>query len=357
MVQPSTWELVDEGRPARQQRILLTGGAGVVGHALLPRLGPADLTCLVHHAPIERPAVTSVSGDLTAPGLGLDRRSYARLANRIDVVVHCAAVTNFNRDDGTLEATNIGGTEEIAAFAEDAGAHLVHVSTAYLHARADGERGRKAVRYATSKRAAEEIVGSAAVPHAILRPSIVIGDSRTGYIRAFQGLHLVAGAVLDGFVPVAPFDPSWPVDFVSSDVVADAIATAVEHRMTGVRWITAGDQALTLASAMGVVETLGEELGVAMHPVRFVPPEVFDRLFAPVFLSELPRRVRHMVVNLLEYFAAYLAVDEPLPSDLGSIAAAGGFEVPDPHEALLTSLRYWAMATGRVDGLAAATAT
>jgi nucleoside-diphosphate-sugar epimerase len=332
---------------SRAGRVLLTGASGVVGDAVLVRLGRHDVTCLTHRARLDRPGVQFVSGDLTADRLGLDPSTYDELAAQVDTVVHCAAVTQFNRRDGSLERTNIAGTEQIVAFAERAGAHLVHVSTAFLHA-ADGDRrGGDTGRYAASKRAGEDVVRAGAAAHVILRPSIVIGHSRTGYIKAFQGLHMVAGAVLGGVVPIAPFDPRWRLDFVPGDVVADAVVVAAERRLTGEHWLTAGPAALTLGAAMEVVESLGRELGQPIDPVRFVPPDVYDRLFAPVFLDALPIGQRRIVVKLVEFFTAYLAMDEALPSDLPALAAQGVAPLGDLGEALTTSLRHWARATGR----------
>jgi thioester reductase-like protein len=48
---------------------------------------------------------------------GLAGGAYAELAGRVGAVIHCAAVTDFNRSDGSLEATNIAGTEHVAAAA------------------------------------------------------------------------------------------------------------------------------------------------------------------------------------------------------------------------------------------------
>ena len=71
---------------------------------------------------------------------------------------------------------------------------LYHVSTAFVHTTVDGDRGRTAIGYASSKLAGEKVVRSSGVPHVILRPSVVIGDSDTGEIAAFQGLYqVVAG--------------------------------------------------------------------------------------------------------------------------------------------------------------------
>ena len=103
--------------PARRRTVLLTGASGVVGSALLQRLRVVEVVCLVHRTPVTGPGIRSVRGDVSAPQLGLDPATYARLATTVDAVVHCAAVTEFNRTDGSLEATNVTGTQHVVDFA------------------------------------------------------------------------------------------------------------------------------------------------------------------------------------------------------------------------------------------------
>jgi nucleoside-diphosphate-sugar epimerase len=329
--------------------VLLTGASGLVGQALLDAMGGRDVICLNHRTPVNRTGVKTVQGDLMQPNLGLADDDYRALANQIDAIIHCAAVTDFNRRDGSLETTNVAGTEKIIALAQAADARLYHVSTAFLHAKADGERGKTAVGYADSKRAAEELVLSSSVPHVMLRPSVVIGDSRSGVVSTFQGLYLVAGAIFAGFVPLIPFDRTWPIDFLPRDVVADAITAVVDSELrSGEFWITAGTKALSLERAVGLCVGLANQLGTPVDDVRFVPPEMWDRLIAPVFLETLPLRVRRTVTRLLEFFAAYLCVDDALPSDLDRLEGLGAKPLPDQEATLLTSLRYWADATGKV---------
>ena len=255
------------GRPPDTGRrtVLLTGGSGVVGRALLRRLGDCDVVCLVHRSPVSGPNVTTVPGDIAKPMFGLAGQVYAELAARVDAIIHCAAITGFNRTDGSLEATNIEGTEHVTAFAAAAAAKpvLYHVSTAFVHTTADGDRGRTAIGYASSKSAAEQVVRSSGVPHVILRPSVVIGDSDTGEIAAFQGLHQVVAGLFAGIVPMIPFDPGWPIDFVPVDVVADSIACLVENRVSeGEFWISAGEAALSLDEGVAVVVEFARGLGV-----------------------------------------------------------------------------------------------
>src|SRR5215469_13842560 len=278
---------------AARRTVLLTGASGVVGRALLPRLRDFDVACLVHRSPVSGPNVTAVPGDIAKPMLGLAEQAYMELAAKVDAVIHCAAVTDFGRTDGSLETTNIAGTENVAAFAAAANAVLYHVSTAFVHTKADGDRGRTAIGYASSKSAAEEAVRASCIPHVIVRPSVVIGDSGTGEIAAFQGLHQVVAGLFAGIVPMIPFDPGWPIDFVPADVVADAIACVVENRVSsGEFWITAGEKALRLDEGVAVAVEFARDLGAAVDMPRFVPPEMFDRLIGPVFLDALPTRIR-----------------------------------------------------------------
>jgi nucleoside-diphosphate-sugar epimerase len=288
-----------------------------------------------------------VSGDIAEPMFGLAERDYQDLAARVDAVIHCAAVTDFNRTDGSLEATNIAGTEHVAAFAAAARAVLYHVSTAFVHTTVDGDRGRTAIGYASSKAAAEQVVRSSGVPHVIFRPSVVIGDSDTGEIAAFQGLHRVVAGLFAGIVPMIPFDPRWPIDFVPVDVVADAIACVVENRVSeGEFWLSAGEAALSLDEGFAIAVEFARGLGVSVDMPRFVPPEMFDRLIGPVFIDALPDKIRRNVLRMLEFFTTYLESGQTKPSSLDQLVALGATPLPDQRESLRNNLRYWAAQNG-----------
>ena len=330
-----------------RRTVLLTGASGVVGRALLHRLRDFDVVCLVHRSPVSGPNVTTVPGDVARPMFGLAERAYAELAAKVDAVIHCAAVTDFNRTDGSLEATNVTGTERVAAFAATAKAVLYHVSTAFVHTTADGDRGRTAIGYAASKSAAEQYVRSSGVPHVIFRPSVVIGNSGTGEIAAFQGLHRVAAGMFAGTVPMIPFEPGWPIDFMPADIVADAIACVVQNQVSqGEFWVTAGEKALRLDEAVAVTIEVGRELGVSVDVPRFVPPEMFDRLIGPVFLDALPGKIRRNVLRMLEFFTTYLQSGQDKPSSLDQLVALGARPLPDQRESLRSTLLYWAAQSG-----------
>src|SRR4051794_11888208 len=101
--------------PAASARrtVLVTDGSGDVDHALLERLRGQDVICLTHRTPITVPGVTSLHGDVCQPRLGLTLEANKDLTRRVDAVRHCAAVTELNRTDGSLEATNVTGTQRM----------------------------------------------------------------------------------------------------------------------------------------------------------------------------------------------------------------------------------------------------
>jgi uncharacterized protein YbjT (DUF2867 family) len=210
-----------------------------------------------------------------------------------------------------------------------------------------GDRGRTAIGYASSKSAAEQVVRSSGVPHVIVRPSVIIGDSGTGEIAAFQGLHQVVAGLFAGLVPMIPFDSRWPIDFVPADVVADAIACLVENRVSeGEFWLSAGEAALSLDEGVAVVVEFARGLGVSIDMPRFVPPDMFDRLIGPVFLDALPGRIRRNVLRMLEFFTTYLQSGQIKPSSLDQLVALGARPLPDQRESLRNSVRYWAERNG-----------
>jgi nucleoside-diphosphate-sugar epimerase len=314
--------------------LLLTGGTGVVGSALLPKLGAHDVTCLVHSTPMGDRKV--LRGDIRLPRLGLSRSVFRGLAAAVDVIVHAAADTSLGAESVMAE-TNVTGTARIVELAQEAKARLVHVSTAFSAVSAEGDS--PALAYARTKANAEDLVRASGLPAVVVRPSIIVGDSRTGRIARHQGFHKLLEAFVRGLLPIIPMDPSRLVDFVPQDVVADNIASLLDRDCDGTElWLTAGSRALRLDTTVAEVRATAAELGQRIPPARFADPDLYERLIVPVFLQAVPAPTRKLMKTLAEQLAPYLAIREPFPSDVS--------ELPDQVCTLRATVRRWAKTSG-----------
>ncbi|MFJ9011647.1 SDR family oxidoreductase [Streptomyces canus] len=341
--------------PSSRPTVLLTGASGVLGTALLAELpSSCEVIALIHQCRCPA-AAQQICGDLTAPRLGLDRATYTDLTRRVDVVVHCAAVTDFTKGPEATHALNEAGTRAVVELAADAGAVLHHVSTAFVArheltrsriGRDTGEAGARPEDYLDSKRAGEKVVRDSGVPAVIVRPSIVIGDSGTGKISAFQGLHGILLMLLRGLMPLVPLPATSLIDFVPQDVVARAITALIaDGRREGEVWVTAGREALRAEQVLQVVSDACTELGLSTVMPRIVGADMVDRLIRPVFLAGgLPKRALRRFDDMLAMTALF--ADAPtFPTSLGELP--GGPQPLTRHDldaALRQTLMYLARA-------------
>lgn len=315
---------------------LLTGASGVVGRALIDVLcQDHEVICLYHRSPVDDPRVRSIPGDLTIARAGLPDRELRALCQRVDLVVHCGANTNWRAAPDRILTTNLGGTTQMLDIACRAEARFFHMSTAFV---ARGGTGPAPARtdtggvttYVNSKRAAEALVRDSGLPWVILRPSVLIGDSTDGRIAAFQGIHKVIGATYKGTLPVLPADPNSMIDCLPQDLVAGAVGRlARDPDARGEFWLTAGDQALTLDEMVSLTLDLAEQAGTRPQPPRMMPVESVDRLLLPLLEDVMPPGLRRQFSSFVELMLLFQS-DTALPSSLGELGLAGEAR----HEAL-----------------------
>jgi nucleoside-diphosphate-sugar epimerase len=235
-----------------ESALLLTGATGFVGAELLPRWlaarpettvhclararDPAELArrrerILAWGRIPERDArrVRFHAGDVSEPDLGLGDR-YGALAREVDEVVHAAASTRFDLTVDESRRINVGGLERVVAFARAAGARgglrrLHYVSTAYAKAEPGAVEPTFRNAYEQSKCEAEQLLARTTedLPVSCYRPSIIVGDSRTGRTPHFRVLYEPIKWVYYGKTDVLPCRPEVRLDVVPIDWVCDAI--------------------------------------------------------------------------------------------------------------------------------------
>jgi len=323
--------------PVTERPILLTGATGFVGMAVLARLLAAghEVHCLIRASDdaeadsrlravlqrVEAPSTgraVAIAGDLTAPRLGLGDR-HDELAARVGTVIHSAASVAFDLPIEEARAINVEGTRRVLDFAGAVPGlrRVAYVSTAYVAGNRRGtvyeddrESGTFRNSYERSKHEAEALVRSSTLPWTIARPSIVVGESTTGWTASFNVLYGPLRAFDAGAYPVLPARRRSPVDVVPVDYVADAVAALAHHPEAegGTFHLTAGANTSTVGEIMGLAT------GRFDRPApRLVPPRAYRKLVHPLVL----RRVTPSTRRLLErsevyfpYFAMRLRFDD-----------------------------------------------
>lgn len=160
-------------------RVLISGGTGFVGSAIVARLRQPgrghELRCLSRHADRLSPWGADVA---LVPGDVRDARSLQRAVEGVDCVVHCVQFPNHPVENPrrglTYEAIDGQGTINLVRACQGAGVRrIVYLSGA-------GTRAGRSEPWFRAKWTAEEAIRASGLEYVILRPSWIYGkDDRS----------------------------------------------------------------------------------------------------------------------------------------------------------------------------------
>jgi long-chain acyl-CoA synthetase len=360
--------------------VLLTGATGFVGRQLAVRLlrahpeGP--LRCLVRARDEDEgrarlresllraadaeevdallPRVEPVLGDLLVPRLGLDERRWAAAADGLVRVVHAAADIRFDRDLHESRRYNVEGTRVVADMARDAarGGSLRRfdwIGTAFVAGLrrdlvAEGDLEHDAGwknPYEQSKYEAELWLRQEGkdLPVTIFRPSIVVGDSRTGRTTNFGMLYWPIQLYARGWWRTVVGRPETKVDIVPVDWLADAFLALSEPgaAVGGCYHLAAGPEgALSIAEFAAIAQRF-----FGGPPARYVEPDTFFTWVRPVVDLFLWGKRRRVIREGGRFFIPYMT-GNPLFDTSRARAALGALGLLPPSAAsyVETLLRY-----------------
>ena len=368
------------GGARKGDAVLLIGSTGFLGRELLFQLltrSAAEITCVIRardqqgatarlHEMVSglfgdqgwetvRDRVHAVCGDVTAHDLGIDRRTLDRLIRTTTHIIHGAASVRFDLPLTQARRINGQGTLRVLDVARRACRYgrlrrLGYVSTAFVGGRHAhlfseddldvGQSFRNS--YEQSKFEAELVVQAAMreVPITVVRPSIIIGDSRSGATSAFNVIYWPLKIYADGLLRYAPADPRLPVDIVPVDFVARGILEAVFRGEPDCTYaLAAGDR----ATEAHVIADMAARV-FSTRPPRFLATPV-ERLVVPwlwPLLSAAPWKPFGGSVRVyLPYFRHGSRFDT---SHADALLQPRGIEAPKPAEFLEPVLEF-AMST------------
>jgi long-chain acyl-CoA synthetase len=304
-------ELLDS-QPSATLALLIRDRAGKSGKQRADAMIPAA----------DRSRVEVYSGDVSLPNCGLDPAAYQRLTAETTRVIHSAATVRFDHSLNEARSINVEGTRRLLDFA--AGARqlksFAYVGTAYVAGeRSDLVRENELVvgqgyrnTYEQTKAEAEALVRShlGSMPGVILRPSIIVGDSRTGVTSSFKMMYWPLKIYARGLWRTVPGYPDAVLDIVPVDYVAAAVArlTFDEAAISKTVHLCAGPKG---SATIDQVAHRAMEYFNAPEP-RYVDPKLFFALLRPLLFVSLwgpKRRVLRDGRAYRDYFTMKMQFD------------------------------------------------
>ncbi len=303
--------------------ILVTGATGFLGVQLvlelLKRRPSARLALLIRDrtgqsarqradsflSVAERARVEVFSGDVGQPRCGLDSAAYERLSAETTRVIHSAATVRFDHSLDEARRINVEGTRQILDFAGGARGlrSFAYVGTAYVAGERSGvvREDELAVgqsyrnTYEQTKAEAEALVQAQlrSLPGLVLRPSIIVGDSRTGVTSSFKMMYWPLKIYARGLWRTVPGYPDAVLDIVPVDFVAGSVAQLLfdEAALGSTVHLCAGPRA---SATIEQVAHRAMDYFNGPEP-RFVDPRFFFAVVRPLLFASLWGRKRRVL--------------------------------------------------------------
>ncbi|MCZ7528946.1 MAG: SDR family oxidoreductase [Acidimicrobiia bacterium] len=297
-----------------EKALLCTGAGGFIGRYLLAHyLEEEECTIyLLEHGrfrerletflseqvsdPAQRKRLRVFSGDISQPGLGLDSAIRDELQQRVTHVIHFAALYNLSAPRDISMRVNVDGTRHLLDFLGELSSlqRLGYASTISVAGKYSGtflendlDLGQEFENnYDETKFLAEKLVRerSDSIPTVILRPTTVVGHSRTGAIEKIDGPYYALRMIARNMHYVVPNTKTNEFQFAPVDFIADAFYHLFEdEESVGRTFHLVDPEAVTYlefldlaAQAMGKRKPLLKLPAALMRPLGRLPG--FERL-------------------------------------------------------------------------------
>ncbi len=252
-----------------------------------------------------RSRIQVYAGDVGLPNCGLDAPTWDRLSAEVTRVIHSAATVRFDHTLDEARRINVEGTRRLLDFA--AGARdlkcMAYVGTAYVAGERSGlvredelDVGQSFRNtYEQTKSEAEALVRSrlGSLPAVILRPSIIVGDSRTGETSSFKMMYWPLKIYARRLWRTVPGYPDAVLDIVPVDYVAAAVACLAfnEAALGSAVHLCAGPHG---AATIQQIAKRAAEFFHVREP-RYVDPNLFFATVRPILFMALWGRKRRVL--------------------------------------------------------------
>jgi len=271
--------------------------------------------------------IIPIAGDVSKEKLGLNEKDYFYLGQNITHIIHCAAKWRFDTNFQELYKTNVDGTKNIIALAKIAKQNhqflrLSYISTAYVSAKINGTITENTLtnengfigNYEITKFEAEKLVQKEKnnLPFSIFRPTMVIGDSKTGEITTFNTVYTLLRLYLVGKLRFIPMNASTRINVVPVDYVANIITELTfNDSAIGLTFhLTPKPEDLPTAKelAESVQKWTSENLEIKLPKIRFI--SIPKKLEKPIIgtWGKITRNSKY--TKLMDLFSGYFQANQ-----------------------------------------------
>ncbi len=351
------------------KHFFITGGTGLVGSYLIPRIlsafPGATITLLVRGendtAVAERTAalarsiarschiqdaaerIVGLRGDVSLDSLGLSAKQLDQLVRSCTHIIHGAATIRFDHPIHEARAVNCGGTKRLLAIAEQCVnrgrlERFVYIGTSSVSGQREGDIYERELEmgqsffntYEQSKCESERLVRDQFrhIPASVVRPSIIIGDSKTGHTSSFNVIYIPLRLLQRGLLSFIPGHPDTRLDLVPIDWVDDVIVSVIARPESAgkVFHITAGPgRAARLGDVVRSAIRYFDTHTPLQHPrkIEFVTRDEFLRRRAAT------RGREEALLSQLDTLLPYVSVNRLFNSDnTDQLLRGSGLEFP-----------------------------
>ena len=347
----------------------MTGGTGLVGTNLIPRIFkqfPGSTMTLLVRGEDEADAderVRSIAkqiaheyaipdavdrldgmlGDVALDHCGLSSSQLARVVGETTHIIHGAATIRFDHPIDEARAINCGGTRRMLAIAHmciEKGRleRFVYIGSSSVSGQRAGhiyedelEMGQKFFNtYEQSKNESERIVRDQfdRVPATVFRPSIIIGDSRSGKTSSFNVIYIPLRLLQMGLLTYVPGTPETKMDLVPIDWVDDAMVHIMkqEESIGKAFHITAGpNRAAPLEEVVGRAISYFDQHTPLKRPrtIEYITREEFERR------RSVMRGREEALMSQLDTLLPYVSINRLFDSkNTDALLEGSGIEFP-----------------------------
>jgi len=264
----------------------------------------------------QRERIVVLEGDAAAMDMGLSGKEYRELASRVDRVHHVAQVTYPAVSSEMAESVNIGAMREVV----ELGRSCQHLKCIVVHSSAmvsgnrtglvledelnAGQSFRTPVEETLARAERFARTSMRDLPIAVVRPTQIVGDSRTGEVDRFDGPYLLILLIVSSpqdFPVLLPTRGDAPMHLVPIDYVVRAAHIIGKHpEAPGRTFHIADSRPLTVRRVFELVARSGGK----RLPSGFIPSNVTRALLKTPGLnvvSRSPRAFLDLIATAVRY--------------------------------------------------------